>query len=1202
MSNPEKLIVVLGAHRSGTSLCAAAIEALGASACLGEHYANAENSKGFFEHPDIIAFNDRLLNHLGGSWDNPLFEGSEAIAAAKLDDWVEEARALFTEIYGAAEAVVLKDPRICQLLDFWKPVFIAAGVAPQNTFYVHTLRDPVEVALSQRSRAQSNLDFYEFGRELAEGAALWLALTTQAMAATRDDAVYYVSYAGLMTSPDEVLQGLAAFTGLQADSDSVRDYCEGFVDSALYRSSASDDAREQVRATLPQVFAYESTLHPVLDTGKHAPALVDACLAIASDSQTRAAMVAAVSPALSRLSEACRGDRLERRRGEEVIADLEAQARELNDNTERMRLDHQAVLEPLEVEVKSLQDGTRQLKSQLSEQHTEITRVNQVAEEHWANIGKLETTLEESRAEWSGKVEEWSRKADELGNEITVLGEERDYLGERIHEMEHSSSWRLTRPLRSASFRIQRLRAWSASQWVQFRLKAILIYHRMSLRYPALAWTIRRLVRPFFRLANRLTNVEARDMHTSASPGLLTPMRYQQQEQSEGYAPLVSVIVPNFNHAPYLPLRLESIFSQSYENFEVILLDDASSDDSARVLREFHDRYPDKSTLVINEQNSGGVFHQWERGLNLAKGDIVWIAESDDWCTENFLETLVPYFENEAITLAYARTVFMDGDGEKQIWSINEYLHDIDPQRWNAPIIETGPAIVREAFAVKNIVPNVSSALFRTPRQLEILDDPEWRKMRTCGDWVLYLHLLRGGMLAYSPEACNYYRIHGQNTSVSSYSQDAFYREHEMVAKTVQRYFDVPVSVFEQLRDNLEIHWRETRGDYSDEALENCYSLACIASEDEQRAPNLLMASYAFCSGGGETFPVSLANIMKRYGYNVTYLDCAREPRMEGVYGKLRKDIPIVSDFGQLERIIEDFDIDLVHSHHAWMDSTILDLLPEDVDCKTVVTLHGMYETINEYDLRPILPRLVKRSARLIYVAEKNLEAINRHGLLQYARTSCIDNALELENFEPLSREVLGLPEDAFVFTLVSRAMAEKGWAEAIAATGVAREQSGRDIHLLLVGDGPEYDRLATSELPDYVHLEGFQRNVRGYFAVADVGFLPSKFRGESFPLVIIECLQTGVPYLATDLGEISRMLDSSQGPAGAVVPLDNHEIDIARLASEMARLAGDADYYASLHAAVPAAAEKFDPAVLAEKHDEAYRLALLEPGLHATV
>ena len=140
-------------------------------------------------------------------------------------------------------------------------------------------------------------------------------------------------------------------------------------------------------------------------------------------------------------------------------------------------------------------------------------------------------------------------------------------------------------------------------------------------------------------------------MHTPAEAGLSTPMRYQQREASDSFAPLVSVIVPNYNHAAYLPLRLESIFSQTYPNFEVILLDDASTDDSAQVLREFHQRHADKSTLLVNEENSGGVFHQWEKGLQLARGEIVWIAESDDWCTENFLETLVPYFENEAIML-----------------------------------------------------------------------------------------------------------------------------------------------------------------------------------------------------------------------------------------------------------------------------------------------------------------------------------------------------------------------------------------------------------------------------------------------------------------------------------------------------------------------------------------------------------------------
>ena len=543
--------------------------------------------------------------------------------------------------------------------------------------------------------------------------------------------------------------------------------------------------------------------------------------------------------------------------------------------------------------------------------------------------------------------------------------------------------------------------------------------------------------------------------------------------------------------------------------------------------------------------------------------------------------------------LAYSRTVFMDGEGEQQIWSINEYLHDIDPQRWNHPIVETGPDIVREAFAVKNIVPNVSSALFRTPRQLEILADPEWRQMKTCGDWVLYLHLLRGGMIAYSPEACNYYRIHGKNTSVGSYSQDAFYREHELVARTVQQYFDVPAAVFETLRDNLEIHWRETRGEYSDEALDSCFSLARIAESRSERAPNLLMASYAFCSGGGETFPVSLANIMKGSGYNVTYLDCAREPRLDGVRNRLRTDIPIVSDFSQLERIIADFDIEVIHSHHAWMDSTILDILPEDVDCKTVVTLHGMYETINEYELRPILPRLVKRSARLMYVAEKNLEAIREHQLLDYARLERIDNALEPVDYEQLQRSDLGIPEDAFILTVVSRAMEEKGWREAIEVVEQSRSATGRDLHLLLVGDGPEYDRLREISLPPHVHLEGFQRNVRGYFAVADLGFLPSRFRGESFPLVIIECLQSGVPFLASELGEIPRMLDGPDGRAGAVVPLDSDNIDIPAFVDVLAAVLDEEGVFKAMQAAVSGAVKKFDPAILASKHDAAYRAAL---------
>ena len=1182
MSNPEKLIVVLGAHRSGTSLCAAAAQALGADACLGEHYANEENRKGFFEHPDIVDFNNRLLAELGGSWDNPLFVGESALTQVSLDAFIGEAVALLAAIYGSTRVAVIKDPRLCQLLPFWGGVFQQAGIDSDSVFFLHTLRDPVEVALSQQQRAEANRDFYEFGRELGEGAALWLSLTAQSLKASEQLPVFYLSYESLRTRPDQLLADLANFTGLQADSEKAREFCENFVDTSLYRSSASADSRGELADLFPQVLEFQDALKGLAGHVADPQSAIAEAWNIFQRVDTQDRMRAILSPAFSRLSESVREDRLALAQSRDVASDYQRQVQELTTNSERMAAEHTQVVTPLREEVASLQLGNEALQQQKAQQEAEIDRVSAIAEQNRLSVVEL-----------SEQKSQLEKDKLQLTGERDLYAEQRDEFIEQVQQMQNSTSWKLTRPLRSLSFRVQRIRQSMARNWVQFRLKAILIYHRMSLRHPALAWTIRRLVRPVFRLSNKLFSVTPKDMHIPADSGLLTPMLYQQQEASEDFAPLISVIVPNYNHAPYLELRLESIFSQTYENFEVILLDDASTDDSARVLRRFHQRYPHKSTLVINEENSGGVFHQWERGLNLAQGDIVWIAESDDWCTENFLETLVPYFENEAIMLAYARTVFMDGEGEQQIWSINEYLHDIDPQRWNHPIVETGPAIVREAFAVKNIVPNVSSALFRTPRDLEILADPEWRQMKTCGDWVLYLHLLRGGMLAYSPQACNYYRIHGKNTSVGSYSQDAFYREHELVARTVQQYFDVPAQVLRTLRDNLEIHWRETRGEYSDAALEACFSLDRIAAMQGARAPNLLMASYAFCSGGGETFPVSLANIMKGYGYNVTYLDCAREPRLDGVRNRLRTDIPIVSDFTQLERILADFNIQVIHSHHAWMDSTILDILPEDVACKTVVTLHGMYETINEYELKPILPRLVKRSARLIYVADKNLDAIRRHKLLDYARVERIDNALEQADFETISRESLGVPEGAFVLTLVSRAMEEKGWREAIEAVELARSKSGKDIHLLLVGDGPEYERMQQEVLPGHVHLEGFQRNVRGYFAVADMGFPPSKFSGESFPLVIIECLQSGVPFLASDLGEISRMLDGPDGMAGAVIPLDGDKIDIPALANVLVNLLNKDSKLQAMRDAVGGAASKFDPAILAEKHDSAYRAAL---------
>ena len=108
--------------------------------------------------------------------------------------------------------------------------------------------------------------------------------------------------------------------------------------------------------------------------------------------------------------------------------------------------------------------------------------------------------------------------------------------------------------------------------------------------------------------------------------------------------PLVSIIVPNYNHATYLRERLDSIFSQTFQDFEVILLDDSSSDLSQMVLEEYA-KHPKVSHFIINEKNSGSPFKQWKKGINLSQGEYIWIAESDDYCKPDFLEKIFDFIK-----------------------------------------------------------------------------------------------------------------------------------------------------------------------------------------------------------------------------------------------------------------------------------------------------------------------------------------------------------------------------------------------------------------------------------------------------------------------------------------------------------------------------------------------------------------------------
>ena len=78
--------------------------------------------------------------------------------------------------------------------------------------------------------------------------------------------------------------------------------------------------------------------------------------------------------------------------------------------------------------------------------------------------------------------------------------------------------------------------------------------------------------------------------------------------------PLVSVILPNYNHSAYLRERIDSILTQEFQDFELIILDDRSTDDSVAVINGYK-AHPRVSHIIVNEQNTGNTFIQWERGI-----------------------------------------------------------------------------------------------------------------------------------------------------------------------------------------------------------------------------------------------------------------------------------------------------------------------------------------------------------------------------------------------------------------------------------------------------------------------------------------------------------------------------------------------------------------------------------------------------------
>ncbi len=231
-------------------------------------------------------------------------------------------------------------------------------------------------------------------------------------------------------------------------------------------------------------------------------------------------------------------------------------------------------------------------------------------------------------------------------------------------------------------------------------------------------------------------------------------------------SPTVSVIIPNYNHAPYLKERIDSVLNQTYQDFEVIILDDCSPDNSVEVIEQYRSN-PHVSHILINEQNTRNTFIQWERGISMAKGRYIWIAESDDVAEPQLLETLIGQLEQHPdASVAFCHSRLIDADG-----ALLSEQNTKNPAQPGQITIDDSCTFLRHLL-IFNYIYNASMAVFR--RDVYDRANPDYKQFRYCGDWHFWASVCAAGRVIEVYDMLSRFRQHQRKVTEDS-KKDVFH-------------------------------------------------------------------------------------------------------------------------------------------------------------------------------------------------------------------------------------------------------------------------------------------------------------------------------------------------------------------------------------------------------------------------------------------
>ena len=248
--------------------------------------------------------------------------------------------------------------------------------------------------------------------------------------------------------------------------------------------------------------------------------------------------------------------------------------------------------------------------------------------------------------------------------------------------------------------------------------------------------------------------------------------------------PLVSFVVTSYNYEKYILKTLESIKNQTYQNIEIIVVDDYSQDNSVNLIQEFIHKNPEINIKLIEHKNNYGQFHAFQTGLKEAQGEFVSFIDSDDVITKDYTKAHISVHMKTSVAFTSAQIIEIgENDEIHTLYSISsphkKTLSDLSNTDTNLSLeklLHTDTENVEYRILSTKTAPYggwwwspSSSAMFRKTSIEIILSYPTPNDWKICPDKFLFniANLIGGSAIIYAPLVG--YRRHSNNAGQSNY-------------------------------------------------------------------------------------------------------------------------------------------------------------------------------------------------------------------------------------------------------------------------------------------------------------------------------------------------------------------------------------------------------------------------------------------------